>query len=91
MLDGVPVEPRAAEQRVRIGAFVAVVVTVVCACVTLLVAATTVYTTVFFATDHELSGSAWLAVAFLVALTAISGLATSYLGRRGIRELRRNR
>jgi RsiW-degrading membrane proteinase PrsW (M82 family) len=79
----------AGKRQTRTGAVVAIAVTIVCACVTLLVVASAVYTAVFFAADHELDGSAWVVVAWLAILGAISGLATAYLGRRGVRDLRR--
>jgi hypothetical protein len=82
-------EPSAARQLTRTGAVVAIAVTIICACVTLLVLASAVYTAVGFAADHDLNGSAVWAVAWLAALGAISGLATAYLGRRVVRDLRR--
>ncbi|MGW0432271.1 hypothetical protein ACWDV4_06960 [Micromonospora sp. NPDC003197] len=82
------VEPRYVRRQARIGAFVAIAVTILCAIVTLLVAAVTVYSAVLFAADHELTGSAWLVVLFLALLSVISGVATTYLGRRGVRQLR---
>ncbi|GAB2930179.1 hypothetical protein GCM10027280_17220 [Micromonospora polyrhachis] len=69
----------------------AIVVAILCAIVTVLIAVTAVYTAIHFADDHELYGSAWLVVLFLAALGVISGLATSYLGWRGIRQLRAHR
>ncbi|SIN41176.1 hypothetical protein SAMN04489832_6676 [Micromonospora cremea] len=67
----------------------AIAVTIVCACVTLLVLASAIYMAVVFAADHELGGSAWLAVACMTTFGLISGSATAYLGRRGVQDLQR--
>jgi hypothetical protein len=90
MMPGMTAEASAARRQTPTGAVVAIAVAIVCACVTLLVVASAVYTAVFFAADHELNRPAsWVAVGGLAALGAISGLATAYLGRRGVRDLRR--
>jgi hypothetical protein len=57
-------------------------------CFTLLLLGLAVYTTIFFAADHELDGSTWPIVAWIAMFGAISGLAATYLGRRVIREHR---
>ncbi|GAA2579449.1 hypothetical protein GCM10010399_06500 [Dactylosporangium fulvum] len=67
----------------------AIVVAIVSACVTLLVFASAIYVAVLFAADYELYGHAWVVVASLAAFGVISGLATAYLGRRCVQELRR--
>lgn len=85
------VEPLPVWRPARAGAVVAIVVAILCAIVTVLIAVTPVYNVIYFVDDHELYGSAWLVVLFLAAFSVISGLATSYLGWRGIRQLRAHR
>ncbi|GAA4469180.1 hypothetical protein [Phytohabitans houttuyneae] len=77
--------------RVRAGAVAAMTMTVFGACLTALLLAAATWWTASFAADGELRGSAWAAVAGLVMYALISGLATWYIGRRGVQELRRVR
>jgi hypothetical protein len=73
--------------RTRIRTVTAIAVTIVAACVTLLVVTSAVYAAVSFAADNELNTvTAWLSVAWLAALGAIGGVATFYLGRHVARE-----
>jgi hypothetical protein len=78
----------ASGQRTRAGAWAAVAVTILCAIVTLLILAAAVAMVVIFAADHELTGTTWLPIVVLAMFGVISGLATAYLGRRAMRELR---
>lgn len=64
---------------------------VVGACFTLLVFAAAIWFTASFAGQGELYGSAWAAVAGLTMYAVVSGMATVYIGRRGVREFRRAR
>lgn len=67
---------------------VAIGVASVGALFTALLLAVAIYVVAFFAADDELYGSAWLIVGSLVIFSVISGAATVYLGRRGLRDLR---
>lgn len=67
---------------------VAVAVAAAGALFTLLLFAVAVYAAAVFAADDELHGSALLTVGWLAVLGAVSGAATAYLGRRGLRDLR---
>jgi cell division protein FtsX len=85
MTSSSPVSARPA----RAGALVAVALAAVGALFTLLLLAAASYALAFFAADHELYGSAWLIVGWLAVLGVTSGVAAAYLGRRGLRNLRR--
>lgn len=91
MMSGMTAEPPAAARPTRTGGVVAMAVTGVSAVVTLLILASAVYVAAFFAAGFELGGFAWLSVAFLTLLGGVCGVATVYLGRRGLQELRRAR
>jgi hypothetical protein len=67
---------------------VAVALAAVGALFALLLFAVAMYAVAFFAADDELYGSAWLTVGWLAILSVISGVATVYLGRRGLRDFR---
>jgi hypothetical protein len=84
-------DPSAQSRPARTGAVVSMVMTVFGACFTLVVLTVAVWFTASFAADDELYGSAWATLAALTVYALISGVATVYIARRGVRELRRVR
>jgi hypothetical protein len=58
---------------------------VVGVCFTLLAFAVAIWFAASFAAEGELYGSAWVAVAGLAMEAVVSGMATVYIGRRGVR------
>ncbi|MGN9912354.1 hypothetical protein ACTMTJ_32945 [Phytohabitans sp. LJ34] len=79
-----------AETPTRAGGVAAMVMAAVGAVVTLLILATAGYTVALFAADDELGSlGGWAPALSLAAFGGLSGVATVYIGRRGMRELRR--
>lgn len=75
----------------RAGAVAALVMTVFGAGFTLLLLAVAIWWAAAFAADDELHGSAWITVGGLATYALASAAATWFIGRRGMRELRRVR
>jgi hypothetical protein len=86
MIIGMTEREPAAGLGTRIGVGVAAAMTAVGVCFTLLLFATAIYLAISFAADDELGMSTWSIVAWIAVLGAVSGLATTYLGRRAFRQ-----